>query len=85
MLVSSHSVTLWASWAHVPEHICALFPVKDEGRLIIFVPNVVANGVQIPEFLKVLNVGEGVKLPNGTAYVGLGKVTMAGEKMEVNV
>ena len=75
MLTSSHTISIWHAWNHVPSHIQELFnnTVKDEKDLIVFVPNVVGNGVQVPEFLKVLNVGEGVKLSTGVAYVGKGK------------
>ena len=72
MLTSNHVCSVWASWNHVPQHIQEAFnaTTKDVGDLIVFIPTVVGNGVQIPEFLKVLKVGEGVKFPNGIAYVG---------------
>ena len=75
MLVSSHTLSLWGSWNHVPQHIQDAFnnTVKQETDLIVFIPNVVINGVQVPDLLKAMNVGEGVKLPNGVAYVGKGK------------
>jgi hypothetical protein len=75
MLTSSHTISIWSSWGHVPQHIQDVFnnTVKDVKDLVVFVPNVVGNGIQVPDFLKALNVGEGVKLSTGVAYVGKGK------------
>ena len=74
MLVSSHTVSLWHQWNFAPKEIQDAFPVHADDDLVVFVPKVVENGIHIPEFLKLLRVGEGVKLPNGTAYVGKGKI-----------
>ena len=71
MLVSSHTISIWSSWNHVPAHIQEVFLTTERvgTEMYVFVPTVVANGVNIDVFLKALNVGEGVKLPTGTVYV----------------
>ena len=74
MLVSSHTVSVWHDWKFTSKEIFDSFPEHNEGDLIVFIPKVVETGIHLPEFLKLLNVGEGVELPHGTAYVGKGKL-----------
>ena len=74
MLVSSHTVSIWQRWSFVPEHIQQMFVEKADSDLIIFVPRVVENGEGLPEFLKLLNVGEGKQTSTGTAYVAKGAI-----------
>ena len=83
MIVSSHTCSVWSSWKHVPKEIQDKFAQKGENELIIFVPKVVENGVQMPDFLKALNVGECVKFDYGTAYVCVSRINL--DKATLNV
>jgi hypothetical protein len=71
MLVSGHTISIWPSWGYVPTHIQDMLKhvERTDKDLIIFIPRVVSNGVELPDFLKALDVGEGTRTTTGDVYV----------------
>jgi len=73
MIVSSHTISVWDGWEHVPAHISILHEDKSEDDWVVYVPKVMENSGKMVVVGGVNNVLIQVwvyPLPAGTAYVG---------------